>query len=653
MSNFDLMYSTYDFKPNGGSQTATNFFENEITQGLPFFQENKLKTTLRNNYFKDSNTNAINYFNNGNINNKFKTSNEKIDMSDIEAKKIIEREMNPYLSLMKKELNLIVEQFNENINEKNDLINQISSLQSEIESLKSQNDIVKNNLEQKLLKNKDDLNLHDKKINNMEMDIKKYNQIFSTQSNQIDQIPTIINDISQLKDKYNLLEKNNENILPEFNNIVDTMTSMKFNNCFSDIRNLKEKNEELENKIEELNNTIKLMKFENEKKNEENAFQIKNNDDIKKLINQLKIELNNKNDKIQNLENAYENINKKIDSQDKDIAEAFSNINTEHSSIITIANNMKYCNQKVDFLENKINDSVYKKEFMDIKFNSIEEEINSQNEKIKQNKILLEDIISEKNNKLSLDLLKKNEEIKKIFENDFDAIDGNITSLNNDISELKTKFKTHPLLNMNNNEIITQKFKENQNKFNEIFKNNIQELTNQVLKLMQNSKVIDLNTQNINLCKNNFQKIEEKFNGFNQISKNNQDNLENLKLIIENQYNDYLKDKDENNQIINNKMNELNNKISCLEGQLSINAGMQNQGNNNNNIDSEQFNEIKKNIKNLENEINNIKDKKIPEILNIIDNKIQNQKIMQIPNNNNYNNNDNQNDNYNINNNQN
>ena len=106
MSNFDLMYSTYDFKPNGGSQTTTNFFEKEITQGLPFFQENRLQSTLRNNYFRDSNTNINNNYYNGN--NKFVTSNEKIDMSDIEAKKIIEREMNPYLTLMKREINLIV-----------------------------------------------------------------------------------------------------------------------------------------------------------------------------------------------------------------------------------------------------------------------------------------------------------------------------------------------------------------------------------------------------------------------------------------------------------------------------------------------------------------------------------------------------------------
>ena len=37
------------------------------------------------------------------------------------------------------------------------------------------------------------------------------------------------------------------------------------------------------------------------------------------------------------------------------------------------------------------------------------------------------------------------------------------------------------------------------------------------------------------------------------------------KLDMQNQYNDYLKDKDENNEVINNKLKELNNKVSCLE----------------------------------------------------------------------------------------
>ena len=64
---------------------------------------------------------------------------------------------------------------------------------------------------------------------------------------------------------------------------------------------------------------------------------------------------------------------------------------------------------------------------------------------------------------------------------------------------------------MNNNEIITPKFK-----------TGLIQLKNKMAKLIQNAKVIDLNTQNFNLCKNNFQIIEEKCNNYNQIFKNNE-----------------------------------------------------------------------------------------------------------------------------------
>ena len=223
-TKYDLIYSNYDFQPNITSQTTTNYFEKQITEGLPFFHQNKLQNTLKNNYFNDSNTRLKNE------NNKNIATNEKIDMSDIEAKKIIEREMKPYLSYMKKELNLIVEQFSKNLDDKNDIINDITSIQKEIESIKTQNDIIKNNLDQKILKNNEILNSQDKKINNIQSNINNFNQLFSNQSYQNNQIPNIIFDISQIKEKINLVEKNNENVLPEIKLFTENLLSTKFNN---------------------------------------------------------------------------------------------------------------------------------------------------------------------------------------------------------------------------------------------------------------------------------------------------------------------------------------------------------------------------------------------------------------------------------------
>ena len=655
MSNYGLMYNTNDFhQSNGASQTRTNYFENQIKEGLSFFNQNKLQSTLRNNYFNESDSNINLRARNGNA--KIITSTEKNDMSEIEAKKILEREMNPYLSYMKKELKSIVDQYSKDINEKNSLIKEIASLKNEIEILKRTNDNLGNDILAKILKNNENINLHERKISNMELDINKFNQLFSIESNQNNQIPSILVDLSNVNDKIKIMEKNNENILADLGKVVESSTNIKFNECFTNIKNLKEENNELREKIDELNNIIKGMKSEGEKRNQENLNQINNNEDAIRAINQLKLELRNKEDKIENLENEYENINNKIIKQDKIIEELSGNIGTEHSSIITIANNMKNFNKKADYLEKKINDTIYKKDFIDNKLEIINEQINSQNEKIKENNKTINENFNEKNNILYLDLLKKIEDSKNSFENYIDQVEATIRSISINVNDVTTIIRTHPMLNMNSHEIINMNFKETQNKYNEIFKQNLIEINKEIQKLKDNSKIIDLNKENLIKVNENFGRINEFLKKINEDTKNTEENLNNFKSEIENKFNSNEKDKEELENIGKN-IEELNNKISCLEGQLSINAGIQNQGNNNN-IDLGQFNEIKKDIKKLENDLKIIQDEKIPEILNMIDNKIQNQKIAQVPafnnnnnldTNNNINKNTNENNNININ----
>ena len=626
MSQYNFLTNNYNFQPNIASQTTTNYFGKQITEGLPFFQQNKLQSTLRNNYFNDVDTTLKNG------NNKIVTSNEKIDRSDIEAKKIIEREMNPYLSYMKKELNLVVEKFNKNIDEKNDIINKCYSLEKETEEMKTQNEIIKNNLEQKILKNNDILNMQDKRINNMQLDINKFNQLFSMQLNQKEELPTIINDISQIKDKINFLDKNNEYITTQLQQFTENIISKKFNEYMINIKSIKDENEELKNRIEELNNIVAKIKFDNDNKKEENMYQNNNNDEIKKIINQFKTDLFNKNERIQIMENGYDNLNRKILEEDQKIEEALSNINTEHSSIITVAKSMQNNNKKLDYLENKLNNGFYNKEYIDIKIESIDNLINTQNEKVKQNISYMNDNFINKNH--YLDLLKKLEDNKKNFENHYDEIDGYINSINNNINDLKTTIKTHPVLNMNQNEIITQKFKENQVKSNEIFRQNIEQMKDEITKLIKNSKEIDIIKNNIYICKNNFENIEEELKSYKEFSKNNENdkkNYEQFKKDVQNQFNDNIKEKEELNDLIKQQIDDLNNKISCLEAQISINSGLQSNAQDNN-INLEQINHIQNDMKKLENEINNIKEQKIPEILSIIQDSIKAQKLSQTPN---------------------
>ena len=501
MSNFDLLYSQHDINNNPfSSPKTTNYFENEIKQGLNFFQQNKLQSTLRNNFFSNTDSNMK------------MTTSEKMDKINIEAKKIIEREMDPYLSLIKKELNLILEKYNNEFQSKNEKINELLNMKSEIDEIKKSNEDIKTNLEQKIIKNNDSINNIELKINNMNSDINKFNQFFTIQLDNSSIIQNLSNDIDKLKQNLNLQEKNFQNLLSEQKTNTEQLISQKFNECIYKINNLKEQNETLQNKLDELNNSIRLMKANELEKNEEQINQLNSNKEIKNIIKQIKLDLENKENKIKNLEDSNENNKIKLDQINQNIEKAFKNISTEHISIIKIAKEYKDIISKIQKLEDLMDNSVYKKEFIDIKLNTIHEEIDSQNDKIKEAKIKLNENISEKNNKLNLDLTKKLEEYKNYFQNHYDELDGKISSINNQISEINTSLQTHPVLNMNNNEIITLKFKENQIKYNEIFKKAIEEMKLEIEKIYTNIKGEDNNKKNLVLFKDNFDKINEEIN---------------------------------------------------------------------------------------------------------------------------------------------
>ena len=578
MSNFDKLYKQYDYDYNKSFSPSsnTNYFEKDIKEGLSFFQQNKLKSTLRNNYFNTNNDSNIKM-----------TSSEKNDKINLEAKKIIEREIEPYLSLMKKELNLIVEKYTKDFQKKSDTINELLNLKNDLEEIKRENANNNDILSQKLLKNNDHMNHIEEKINNINSDINKFNQLFNIQLDNSSLIPNLTNDIDKIKQNLNFQETNMKTLLSEQKSNTEQTILQKFNECMNKINNMKEENELLKNKIEELNNTIRIMKSNDIEKNEEQMNQINNNVELKKLLNQYKLELDNKDNKIKNLEDFSENNKKKIEQLNKNIETAFSNINTEHLSIIKLATELKNILNNIQKCQETIDNSIYKKDIIDFKLENINEQIEAQNEKMKEMSIKSNENINERNNKLSFDLTKKFDEYKKYFENHYDAIDGTIISLNNKISEISTILQTHPLLNMNNNEIITLKFKENQIKFNDIIKKAIEEIKSEIGKLNYNLK-------NDEIYKNNFILFKQ--------------NLD--------QINDEIKKVQTYPELISKIKEEINNKINILEQEKDKNE----KNIINNKTELEPINILKKEINRLSKDIKNIKEEKIPEILILIEN---------------------------------
>ena len=574
MSNFDMLYKQYDYNKSFSPSSNTNYFEKDIKEGLSFFQQNKLQSTLRNNYFNNEKENVK------------MTSSEKMDKINMEAKKIIEREMEPYLSLMKKELNLVLEKYNKDFQKKNEEINDLLNMKNAIELIKKENINNNNTLTEKLLKSDENMNQLEQKINNMNSDINKFNQLFSIQLDNSSIIPNLNNDIDKIKQNLNFQEINIKALFSEQKSNTEQSIIQKFNECMNKINNMKEENDALKNKIGELNNTIRIMKNNDLEKNEEQMNQLNDNIELKKLISQLKLEVENKENKIKNLEDFFNNNKKKIEQVNKNVEIAFSNINTEHLSIIKLATELKNIMNNIQKIEDTIENSIYKKDLLDIKLEKINEQIESQNENIKEANVKMNENISERNNKLSFDFNKKFEEYKKYFENHYDEIEGRIISINNKISEISTTMQTHPLLNMNNNEIITLKFKENQIKFNDIFKKALEEIKSEMKFISKNE---DINKNNFILFKQNFDNINEEIN--------------NIKAYPD---------------LISKIKEELNNKMNLLEQKI------QKENEQSGNIDLEPLNilkkELKKEINRLSKDIKYLKEEKIPEMLILIEN---------------------------------
>ena len=134
--------------------TDTNFYSNKVKEGLPFFSKHQ-------NYKNDVLFSPIPISN---------TSTLITTENDI--RKTIEREMTPYLSRMKSELNLIVEKFKNEYNDQNLNNEKINKLIDDNELLKKQ---IETNIkvnEEKFLDNYQMLKTYDNKYDEIKNKIK-------------------------------------------------------------------------------------------------------------------------------------------------------------------------------------------------------------------------------------------------------------------------------------------------------------------------------------------------------------------------------------------------------------------------------------------------------------------------------------------------
>ena len=86
---------------------------------------------------------------------------------------------------------------------------------------------------------------------------------------------------------------------------------------------------------------------------------------------------------------------------------------SENADYSAAKEKQRQIDKRIQFIEDTIENSIYKKDLLDIKLEKINEQIESQNENIKEANVKMNENISERNNKLSFDFNKKFEEYKK------------------------------------------------------------------------------------------------------------------------------------------------------------------------------------------------------------------------------------------------
>ena len=513
MSSLNSLYKLDELNLNksSGFNMPSNYYNNKVKEGLPIFQEiGSFSNTLNNQNFVDpfkilENTKYNNYLNNNiqgpgaNLGAGSLSSN--INTTDIETRKIIEREMNPYLLQMKNELNLIIEKFRKEMEDKSNILKEISTIKEQTLQINQNNDINFTNYEKKLLNIKDITNSHDKKLIEIQNEFNQINRTNILMSKKIEDLYNNIINIDKINNKLQSIEISYENINNNINNNIDNITKNKFEELENKISSIKKENINCQNNIMNNLNKINSLIKENENRNKKINDIETNIYDNKNEINNLKLNNNKNLNLINNFEIKNYDFQQKIKLFNEQLSALNNNINTANVDIKSNKQTINTSIQKIYDIENAINLLKNERQSFNNKILEMNNKINLQEEKINKNNNLLNNAVNQNQNALYNDSTKQISLLKNSIEQLKDEYEKEISSLKNDYNQINLIIKNNPFLNMSENERISLSFKKEQIKTNEIFGENIKLLREEINKI-KNANPID---------KGVFKKIENNF----------------------------------------------------------------------------------------------------------------------------------------------
>ena len=580
-----------EFNNISNSNLSNNYYSSKVKEGIPLFQEEN-GGNLYNNYIDPfkliENEKNNNLFNTGRI------SNYNMNMSDIQTRKMFEKEMNPFLMRMKNELNLIIEKFRKEMNEKNILLNEMGEIKHELIKMKQNSEDNYLNFEQKLLNINDILNSHENKLNNLESEIFQINHM-----NKKNDDSYLKNEVENIKNKVMNLDSTNEKYFKEMTQNFQKIIDYKLDDMNKNIDFIKEENNTIKNDLAQNNIKIEMINTENNKQNERlndvnsefnnisnqiNKIML-NNNKMMNMINNLEINNNEYQQRMKNLNEKISTLNENLEANNVDSKNLKENINSNSKIISEIEDNLNRLENEKNSLNNKIMEINIKLEY--------------QEEKISKNNNIINNNQNENNNILYKDLSNQISKSKKICDEMREKYDKEILELNNNINQFDLILKNNPFFNMSETERITSLFKKEQIKLNDTFREQLK-LLHEELKKMKN--VAQFDKTNLEIINKNFKKhtkdismLEQSLKSWTEIAQILTKNYEKLK---KDKFND---DKSSNLNNNNNIINFNNNNFE--ESLIKIN---------------QYINNNKNDVYNLQQDVKEINEKTIPEIYKYI-----------------------------------
>ena len=617
--------------------------DNQIDNNIDFYNNsnnynyNKIQSETRNIIKKEMNPYNIKYYNTGaELQNEIKKLNQEIDnlkYNEFNMKKLNEEisEINKKLykievdtSILEKNIknndylykNALNEEEKNNqnvINKYNEIEEKYNELYNKMKLIKEQqnkvgmelmaNEINENNYKQEISKSEDKLNKFleesNLKFNNTLNEI--YSNFIENTSNKDNELNMIKYEIKNSEEMVKQIKMNLKPII-EINQIQNNINALgkqmgDMNNIYNQIikehENIQTKNNELHQSLLNANNDIRDINNQISQ-NKINIDEIKNNYITKNNLKDINDKINNINNEIKALNETFENNKKLLNNANNEI----KNINKTSDEIIQKEEYDKEMNKKnnefnelKNFYSNKIDESNNNYAEIINKFNQFnEEEMNSMININKQFNDISDQVKSDNN-----DIKKLETENNSIYDefilikDKFKLLDKNISNLNKleniNVENKKEIEIINDRINNLENDLMLNKTNEN---------NNNNEIDNLQLESLES-------LDNFNNKVNKENEIRE--NKYKELIKETQNN----EMILENHINEINQKQEYNINEITNKLNEFKKQQFMLNEQNMKNIEQLNHG------ISEQIREYENIKQSLESNFDNNNNKKILE----------------------------------------